>query len=574
LSYGTSGDHHAIGWQAGSHNLIERNYIHNGGGPMIAFWIGGDYEQSYNTIRYNFIVDNPKISDADRHWSKSAISYGSASGANPDKWHSNLIHHNIVVNAGSRAIYTKTAQNAQGVLASGIYNNTVCLTHGEVRNGNAFESAWSAVFDMANNVSLNNAGHHVFLNYNESVAPDYSLIRIDHNLYWNMGRTSTYAWKNRVFNDLSGWQSDTQTDGTPYDVNSRQEDPLFLNASGTMHQKVDFTPRWDSPLIDNGTAGTRGLTADRDILGNPIYGTPDIGAIEYQPPYAMGVDPIDAGANVRVYGNGRFRDTAAPSGLRSRLSLQPEEGFPAQDYREWMNIRIAVWHTGSPVHLAWSEATPIATLANTRHRVGGLQANQSYAVKTGANPDLLTLLGHFAADAEGVITFGYAGHYTSTVYFEVRANNNSDPELQSPPTAQPNPATVGESVLFQVFASDPDGDNLACDWDFGDGTTGAGTSPTHVYLNAGSCTATVVVTDGKGGSATAALQIEVFANNGAGDLNGDGLVNIDDLAQVVMHFGMRDTDTGWNPLADANRDGLINQDDLDAVLRNFGRTYP
>jgi uncharacterized repeat protein (TIGR02543 family) len=64
-----------------------------------------------------------------------------------------------------------------------------------------------------------------------------------------------------------------------------------------------------------------------------------------------------------------------------------------------------------------------------------------------------------------------------------------------------------------------------------------------------------------------------FKANGPGDLNGDGVVNIDDLTLVTSHFGQTSADPGWDPLADANGDGLVNIDDLTAVISNYGRSY-
>jgi Ca2+-binding RTX toxin-like protein len=56
---------------------------------------------------------------------------------------------------------------------------------------------------------------------------------------------------------------------------------------------------------------------------------------------------------------------------------------------------------------------------------------------------------------------------------------------------------VGEVVQFHGTASsDADGDVLAFTWDFGDGTSGIGATPTHVYADPGIYTVTLTVDDG------------------------------------------------------------------------------
>jgi hypothetical protein len=56
---------------------------------------------------------------------------------------------------------------------------------------------------------------------------------------------------------------------------------------------------------------------------------------------------------------------------------------------------------------------------------------------------------------------------------------------------------VGSTVQFDASGSrDLDGDPLTYTWDFGDGATGSGLQPTHVYTATGTYTATVSVSDG------------------------------------------------------------------------------
>jgi hypothetical protein len=95
----------------------------------------------------------------------------------------------------------------------------------------------------------------------------------------------------------------------------------------------------------------------------------------------------------------------------------------------------------------------------------------------------------------------------------------------------------------------------------------------HAYSLPGSYTVTVMVSDGHGGSVTGSVTVEVIADK-PGDLNGDLVVNVDDLVLVTSHYGREEGQAGWVPEADANGDGIVSVLDLNAVTANFGKTYP
>jgi hypothetical protein len=54
---------------------------------------------------------------------------------------------------------------------------------------------------------------------------------------------------------------------------------------------------------------------------------------------------------------------------------------------------------------------------------------------------------------------------------------------------------------------------LTYNWNFGDGSTGSGTSPTHVYANPGSFNATLTVTGTIAASFPGALEAERLAEH-------------------------------------------------------------
>lgn len=61
------------------------------------------------------------------------------------------------------------------------------------------------------------------------------------------------------------------------------------------------------------------------------------------------------------------------------------------------------------------------------------------------------------------------------------------------------------------------------------------------------------------------------AEGTAGDLNGDGVVNISDLIIVTANFGKATGDDAFDTRADANNDGVVNNTDLMIVISNFAR---
>ncbi|KAF5430976.1 PKD repeat-containing protein [Candidatus Methanophagaceae archaeon] len=75
-----------------------------------------------------------------------------------------------------------------------------------------------------------------------------------------------------------------------------------------------------------------------------------------------------------------------------------------------------------------------------------------------------------------------------------------------PPVSDPNgpyTGTVGETIRFNGSGSyDPDGSIANYTWDFGDGNSATGATPTHTYAQRGTYTVTLNVTDNEGATDT------------------------------------------------------------------------
>jgi len=92
------------------------------------------------------------------------------------------------------------------------------------------------------------------------------------------------------------------------------------------------------------------------------------------------------------------------------------------------------------------------------------------------------------------------------------AQQNSDPTVTASRTPTGN-VRVGVPIQFNAVGTDADNDALTYSWNFGDNTTSTEQNPSKTYLAAGSFTATVTVSDGKGGTGTASVgPITIQAN--------------------------------------------------------------
>lgn len=195
----------------------------------------------------------------------------------------------------------------------------------------------------------------------------------------------------------------------------------------TFSSTADYNLQYTSPAIDAGTD----LSLTTDIEGNPIYGTPDMGPYEYQPPYTIGTHEIEVAESVRVYADGKYRyTTVTDGGTTADLEVTPVGGFGVGSYAQWMDISVTTWSTSGSYLKEWTE-TPVNTGLTAVHSVGDLSANTSYDVSVDG-----VVYTTVTSDGSGVITFTYSGGYASPKSFSVE-RTDSVPDAPTVGTGTP-----------------------------------------------------------------------------------------------------------------------------------------
>jgi hypothetical protein len=175
---------------------------------------------------------------------------------------------------------------------------------------------------------------------------------------------------------------------------------------------------------------------------------------------------------------------------------------------------------------------------------------------TGLDPGTTYTWSAYAVDEYGAVS--------STVSSTFTTRTTTAPSLTRDPPEYNIFTYENRNNTFVVDATDAEGDELSYSWFF-DGVLIGENSNTyeHVYTLIGNHTITVLVSDG-------------FLNNVThwnvtvkmrGDVNGDCIVDIDDLASIGMSYRSTPGDSHWFPDADINGDGKVSL--MDLVLTGY-----
>ena len=170
---------------------------------------------------------------------------------------------------------------------------------------------------------------------------------------------------------------------------------------------------------------------------------------------------------------------------------------------------------------AWHHVVATQGPAGMRLYVDGIERGANAAVTTGAS-----YTGYWRAGGDrcwtGTSSSYFAGTLDEVAVYPRALSASSIAQhfvagggvlANQPPTARITRSATFLSVAFDGSTStDPDGQVVSYAWTFGDGTTGTGATPTHVYAAAGTYPVTLTVTDDSGATAVASSSVTVVAN--------------------------------------------------------------
>ncbi len=344
-------------------------------------------------------------------------------------------------------------------------------------------------------------GYHIFCHWNEENASYYPTYWIYHNTFlggtyflYNAGRsgyeeTHTLPNMTMVNNVISSYsalyfQSGDQflTDqhsfgGFDYNWiginNHKEETPWFgeLNILSYeyIYEDKKYIPEQGSPVIDAGidlstdySINNRTYSCLPRMDGSYFYGTPDIGAYEYQPPYNISQDEINTSIskNIRIYADGKYRHINSTTGsVNANLTVSPLGGFNSTNYSQWMDITINTWNTALDIYNWTENATGIT---NVTHMLSGLNTDSNYNITVNG-----TFFSTTAADASGVLNFTYNGTYSVKEFYVVleETGDTTPPSIKfTSPTPSNGTITTNTSIEINVSITDSSNTTAFIDW--------------------------------------------------------------------------------------------------------------
>ncbi len=349
--------------------------------------------------------------------------------------HDNTINNMVGSNADNSGV---------GIMVLTSSNVAVYSNKGQGnKNGIWYGGGGQSNVSFFNNSFLDNSASGLWISAPED-ANDLAQLTVKDNILTGDG--SGYGLNNlSTGNGDSSWDNNLLSDFSTNYVNHVIGIHDILSNPLINYSSVPTLTQF-SKAIDTGS--TTYITTD--ILGNPIYGAPDIGAYEYQPPYTFSADSIPTNGSIRLYTNGKYRMTNATSSVGvAAFSVTPVGGVYTASTSEYMDISIKKWTPSDKQWIATSTPGQFNTHAtSTVYTVGDLTPNKYYtfsldgiASSTAIADSSQCTDGVCGADSSGNLTFTYVGGY-STHTFDL-----------SIPTTSPSAFTLNGPVKMTMSSS-------------------------------------------------------------------------------------------------------------------------
>ena len=165
---------------------------------------------------------------------------------------------------------------------------------------------------------------------------------------------------------------------------------------------------------------------------------------------------------------------------------------------------------------------------------GGYTASE-FATGLGGSSAVAMTFGAY----EGTQALYYTSYANGGQIHRIRYTGEANRDPVAAATGSPTTGSAPLDVIFDASEStDPDGDSLTFNWDFGDGGTGSGATPQHRYQSAGTYNAVVTVSDGRGGSDTASVRIDVGNTAPQPSINSPTPTKLFRVGEVIMLSGV------------------------------------
>lgn len=338
-------------------------------------------------VRNNFIHNN------------TAQSWGT--GISAYKTTNSRIYNNISISNNVGIIFSNPQSSGNEFYNNVMYGNGPALyTAGGARiDSVAPSSVWK------NNVFMNNNPYGIYVATSGTVNPTES-----YNVFY--GNTSGNIYNNNTASAVSLSATDLTSN------------PSFSNGTtGTYSTSTDFILSANSPAIDSGV----NVSLTTDYTGNSIYGVPDIGAYEYQPPYTFSSYNIPTTGSIRLYSDGKYRTTIATTSSSSgSFSVAPVGGYYTASTSQYMDITIDTWETTGNKNKQWTATSTAGSFltqaTSTVYTIGDLAPGAYYSFKLDGSASTTAVTGSSCtngiclSDSSGNLTITYVGGYSTHTF--------------------------------------------------------------------------------------------------------------------------------------------------------------